>query len=72
MKLKARLMQAWASIAATLSSVKTSTDNEDRIFFAGLALVGIGAYLRFGLAVSLMACGVLLILVFRPVKGWFF
>lgn len=48
-----------------------ATDNEDRIVFTGLALLGAGIA-HFSRAAALITVGVLLILAVRPLRTWFY
>lgn len=47
-----------------------ATDNEDRIVFAGLLLLGAGIA-HFSRAAALITIGALLILAVRPLRTWF-
>ncbi len=64
------LSRVRGGLSKALSKAWSSTDVEDRLFFLGLALLGIGVY-RLRPDAAAIVVGLLLILAVRPLRRWF-
>lgn len=67
---QATVRRARNRAGAAIRFVWDATDNEDRVIFTGMVLIGVGIS-RINTAAALIAVGVLLILAKRPLRSWF-